>query len=391
MNTTQSFSSIKWKLEGDAPLWTLYFIFTILICPLVIYSSTNILGYRNNNSNELYLAKQIMFSLLGFVLVYITHKIPLEWLYKKANWVVLLAIIALVFTLFFGIKINDARRWISLGFVTVQTSDFGKIAMIVGLSATLAKFNKELENYTYKETFLKVYTIVGFIAGFTFLDNLSTTLMICFNALLIMLVSKVPKRHLLVTVLGAGLLLGTLLLFSEKITFIKRLQTWKNRVENFSAADPEESLQAERAKIAIANGSIFGKGPGNSIQKDFLPHPYSDFVFALIIEEYGIIGAGALMILYLILFFRVLYIIRQTKNLFSVYLGYGLVIMLFLQVIVNMGVCVGIFPVTGQPMPLISLGGSNYVFISITIGLLLNISKNNEKQHGSIVSLENYC
>ena len=313
----------------------------------------------------------------------------------------LLSIPLLVYTLFFGVRLNEGSRWIRLPIIqmTVQTSDLAKLALFMYLSRLLSKKQDVIKDF--KKGFLPVMIPVALICVLIAPANLSTALLIGATSMLIMFIGRVSVKHLLLIV-GVAMI-PVLIFISAAVIHHKqnngeivktethsrlfgRVSTWINRVENFmyggADADDEDNYQVNQAKIAIAKGGWMGVGPGNSEQRNFLPHPYSDFIFAIIIEEYGLAGGIFIMFIYLVFLFRCIRIFKRCPYAFGAFLALAFSFTLVIQALANMAVNVNLFPVTGVTLPLVSMGGSSFIFTCIAIGIILSVATNVEKLEG---------
>jgi cell division protein FtsW len=366
---------LKKYFKGDGVIWAVIVSLSI-ISLLAVYSSTGTLAYRFQQGNTAYfLFKHSSFLFVGLIMVYITHLIPYKFYAALSRLFLIMAIPLLLITLVFGTRINEASRWLSipgLGF-SFQTSDFAKLALIMYLARTLSLKQDNIKDF--KEAFLPSLLPVALVCVLILPANFSTAAILFLTSMVMLFVGRINLKHLLA--LGG---IGVLLLagFITVATLAKsegRIGTWKNRIEAFAGGDGSDNYQVEQAKIAIATGGLLGKGPGNSTQRNFLPHPYSDFIYAIIIEEYGIIGATLVVLLYLILLFRAGVIVKKCDRTFPAFLAIGLTMGLVFQAMVNMAVAVNLFPVTGQPLPLVSMGGSSLLFTSTALGVVLSVSR----------------
>ncbi len=401
------FKGLVHKTKGDKVIWAAVVVLA-LVSLLVVYSSTGSLAYRLSKSNESYLFKQIVFIAIGMVIIYFLHKVNYNVYSQIARLLFLLSIPLLVYTLFFGVKLNEGSRWIRLPIIqmTVQTSDLAKLALFMYLSRLLSKKQDVIKDF--KKGFLPVIIPVGLICILIAPANLSTALLIGATSMLIMFIGRVSTKHLLM-VIGAALI-PVMILISAAVIHHKqnngeivkaeshsrlfvRVGTWINRVENFmyggADADDEDNYQVNQAKIAIAKGGWMGVGPGNSEQRNFLPHPYSDFIFAIIIEEYGLIGGLFITFIYLVFLYRCIRIFRRCPYAFGAFLALALSFTLVIQALSNMAVAVNLFPVTGVTLPLISMGGSSFIFTCIAIGIILSVATNVEKLEGNVQPVVN--
>jgi len=402
------FKGLGQKTRGDKVIWAAVVVLA-LVSLLVVYSSTGTLAYRLSKSNESYLFKQVVFIAIGIMIIYFLHKVNYKIYSQVARLIFLLSIPLLIYTLFFGVRLNEGSRWIRLPIIqmTVQTSDLAKLALFMYLSRLLSKKQDTIKDF--KTGFLPVIIPVALICILIAPANLSTALLIGATSLLIMFIGRVSTKHLLMTI-GVAMIPVIILIFSAMIhhkqnngeiikaeshsKLFARVNTWINRVENFmygggADADDEDNYQVNQAKIAIAKGGWLGVGPGNSEQRNFLPHPYSDFIFAIIIEEYGLIGGMFITFIYLVFLFRCIRIFRRCPYAFGAFLALALSFTLVIQALANMAVNVNLFPVTGVTLPLISMGGSSFIFTCIAIGIILSVATNVEQLEGKTALASN--
>ena len=381
----------KRYIKGDKVIWMVILLLSV-ISLLAVYSSSGSLAFaRRGGNTSYYLIKQFVLLMLGFFIIIVVHIIPYRYYSRLSQAFLYLAVPLLVITLFTGESINHARRWISVpgtGF-TIQPSDFAKLALIMYLARMLSVKQKQISDY--KGTFLPMLVSVALICALIMPANLSTAFIVFGTCIILMFIGRIPLKYISLFLIGGAIVFSSFLAISLALNKEGRIGTWKNRIEAyFSDEETIENYQVNRAKIAIVDGGLIGKGPGNSIQKNYLPHAYSDFIFAIIIEEYGVAGGFFVLILYLWLLFRAGAIVRKCSRSFAAFLAIGLTIGLVLQAMVNMAVAVNLFPVTGQTLPLVSMGGSSILFTSVTIGIILSVSwgveeenrKDNVKQGG---------
>ena len=367
-------------LKGDPIIWGVIIVLSIFSL-LAVYSSTSTLAMHKMGGNSLYyLIRHGVILAFGIMIIFITHLVHYKYYSKLSQLLIGIAVILLILTLFLGTNFNQATRWLTLpglGF-TIQTSDFAKLALIMYIARVLSMKQGEIKSF--KEAFLPVIIPVVIICVLILPANLSTAALIFGISLLLMFIGRISMKHLLASGGVAILLLALFIAIGTLVEKEGRINTWKNRIENYFEEGGEESYQSQQAKIAIATGGLFGKNPGKSVQRNFLPNPYSDFIYAIIVEEYGlIIGGIPILLAYLFLLFRAGVIVRKCDRTFPAFLAIGLTLMIVVQAMVNMAVAVGIFPVTGQTLPLVSMGGSSMLFTSIAFGIILSISRNLDK------------
>ncbi|MGZ3862899.1 MAG: FtsW/RodA/SpoVE family cell cycle protein [Bacteroidia bacterium] len=363
-------------IKGDRVIWVVVLLL-FLISVLVVYSSSNALAQKSKGGNtEYFLIKHGLMCMMGLVIMYLVHKFNYKIFSRLSQIGLIASVPLLLFTLFKGVSAGEARRWLEIPGIglSFQTSDFAKLALIVYVARVLTVKQNELGDF---KTILKSIILpVSVICALIFPANFSTAALIFFTCLLIMFVGRVPLKFIGAIVgscLLAGILFGTVIYVKPDI--MRRGATWKARIESFVSGDSQSNYQSEQAKIAVARGVGFGVGPGNSTQRNFLPQAASDFIFAIIIEEYGTLMGLILLFLYLILFFRAIRILRKAEKTFGGLLAVGISFSLVFQAMINMAVAVNLFPVTGQPLPLVSMGGTSIWFTSIAIGIVLSVSR----------------
>jgi len=397
-------SQLALRTRGDKFIWAIV-VLLALISVLVVYSATGSLAYKmNKGNNEIYLFKQLAFMLVGLVIIYFLHRVNYS-IYSRIAWILFLtAIPFLIYTYFFGAKINEGSRWVKLPIInmTVQTSDYARLALFMYISRVLSRKQEVIKDF--KLGYLPVIIPVAIICVLIAPANLSTALLTGATSLLLMFIGRVSTKHILLTILIAAIPVGLLISVAvlthnktkqdtETVTETEkkgkyegmgRVGTWVKRVQDFIYLKNDEMpYQVQQSKIAIANGGIIvGLGPGNSRQRNFLPHCYSDFIFAIIIEEYGLLGGAFIMFVYLVFLFRGIRIFRKCPYAFGAFLALGLSFTLVIQALANMAVSVNIVPVTGVTLPLVSMGGSSFLFTCMSIGIILSVARNVEITEG---------
>jgi cell division protein FtsW len=350
----------------------------------------------------MYLFKQLSFTMLGLVIVFFLHRMNYTVFTKVASILFLLSIPLLLYTLFFGTRINEGSRWIKLPVInlTLQTSDLAKLALFMYISRLLSRKQEVIKDF--KTGFLPIVIPVLIICALIMPANLSNALLTGATALLLMFIGRVSFKHIALTILVALIPISIIVMIAvithtnttadvtgkkaiaEKMKSVGRFGTWVGRVQDFLYAnDKDIPYQVQQANIAIANGNVFmGLGPGNSRQRNFLPQAYNDFIFSIIIEEYGLLGATFIVFVYLLFLFRCIRIFRRCPYAFGAFLALGLSFTLVIQALANMAVNVHLLPVTGVTLPLISMGGSSYLFTCASIGIILSVARNVEQLEG---------
>lgn len=376
--------AIQNRIKGDKIIWLVVIILSV-VSVLAVYSSTGTLAYKYQGGNtEYYMIKHLIILMFGLVLMYLAHLVKYSYYSRIFQIVLWIAIPLLLLTLVFGVNVNEAQRFLKLplGF-TFQTSDLAKLALIIYLARLLTKRQENIQDF--RHAFIPIILPVLLVCFLILPANFSTAAILFATSLVLMFIGRVPFKYM-ISLVGSGIVLLIIffILAGYYPDLLPRLSTWKSRIENFQSSKSEDFYQVEQAKIAIAKGGVFGKMPGNSEQRNFLPHPYSDFIYAIIIEEYGLIGGIILVFLYMILLFRAVKIVTKCPRNFGAFLTIGLAFSLVFQAMINMGVAVNLLPVTGQTLPLISMGGTSLWFTSIAIGIILSVSKeieNNPETH----------
>ena len=384
------------RTKGDKVIWAIVILLT-MVSILVVYSSIGSLAYKMNKSTESYLFKQVGFIALGVLIIYFAHRVNYTIYSRVATILFLISIPLLFYTLKFGSSINEANRWIKLPVInmTFQTSDLAKLALFMYMSRQLSRRQNIIKDF--KKGFLPLIVPVIIICALIAPANLSTALLIGGIALMLMFMGRVRLRHILLVV-GSALIPLIILVslathYYDKETHTSkdlptvltfgRMSTWIKRVQDFMYADKTDaSYQVQQAKIAIAKGGWLGRGPGKSEQRNFLPHPYSDFIYAIIIEEYGLVGGAIIILIYLLFLFRSIRIFQRCPYAFGAFLAVALSFTLVIQAMVNMAVNVNLFPTTGVTLPLVSMGGSSLWFTCFAIGIILSVARNVEQMEG---------
>jgi cell division protein FtsW len=366
------FTWIRYNIKGDKWIWLIAVILSI-ISLLSVYSATGSLAYQKMGGNtEYYLFKHFLLIILSFIAMWFAHKLDYKY-YSKISIIAMYISLPLLFVTYqFGLNINEASRWINIPIINqaFQPSDLAKLSLIIYLSSVLSKSQYDLDNI---KSLIKPFLWIGIICLFIALTNLSTSIILGLTSILLMFIARVKIKYLAVLVLFIS--------FGATIALItgQRGKTAISRTEDF-IYKKNIPFQLEQAYIAVSTGGLFGKGPGKSNQKNFLPQSYSDFIYAIIIEEYGLLMGISVLLLYLILLYRGLYTFLKSERPFGGLLSAGLSFYLVIQAITNMSVVVGLLPVTGITLPLISMGGTSQLFTGITLGIILSISRHNSME-----------
>jgi cell division protein FtsW len=345
----------------------------------------------------------VAFIVLGIGIIYFAHRVNYVIYSKIAQLLFLLSIPLLIYTLFFGLSMNEGSRWIRLPIIgmNLQTSELAKLALFMYLARLISKKQDVIKDF--KKGYLPLIIPVGIICMLIAPANLSTALLLGASCMLLLFIGRARTKHLLLTV-GVVLVPVLFLIIAAVIGHSRsndesaevkkeagskltaRVDTWISRVEHFiyggKSADDDDAYQVNQAKIAIAKGGFLGVGPGNSTQRNFLPQAYNDFIYPIIIEEYGLVGGAFIVFVYLVFLFRSIKIFRRCPFAFGAFLALGLSFTLAIQAIANMAVSVNLFPVTGVTLPLVSMGGSSFLFTCLSIGIILSVARNVEQLEG---------
>jgi cell division protein FtsW len=372
-------------MKGDRVIWSVVLVLA-LISLLGVYSFTRSLAYKMDKDSAFYLRKHLSFLVVGLAIIYFVHRVNYTKFARLSVLAYAISVPLLLYTLVNGAKINGGARWIKIygTGLTFQTSDFAKLVLFMFLARLLSIKQDTIKDF--KKGFLPVLIPVGLTCALIAPANLSTALMLGATCCILFFIGRVQLKH--IGMLAAAGIVGIALLFMvSKVTGIGRAATWEKRIADFrgggkSGDKKEEVFQVQQAKIAIANGGIIGRGPGHSLQRDYLPEAYSDFIFSSIIEEYGLIGGTVLILLYLTFLWRSIILFRRCPYAFGAFLAVGLSITLVFQAMLNMAVNVHLVPVTGLTLPMVSMGGSSIWFTSIAIGIVLSVSRYVDEMEG---------
>ena len=354
-------------------------LFLGLISLLAVYSSISSLAFKREGGSTLhFLVKHGFFLATGGVIMFYASRLKYSMYSRLSQLAIGVVAVLLLLTLVLGSNINDASRWITIPIInqTFQTSDLAKLVLVVYLARMISKHQGN--EWSLRDVIVRLMVPVGVICGLILPANFSTAALLFALCMVIMFVGEVPMKWLLSIV---GLAVGSflaLVMVNEALglDLLPRVETWEKRISSFGEVDHEANYQVEHAKIAIASGGLFPNGPGSGASRNWLPHPYSDMIYAFIIEEYGsILGGLGLLLLYLILLFRAVRIAGRCEKQFGALVAVGLSLMLVLQAMVNMAVAVNLVPVTGQPLPLVSMGGTSVWFTCLAIGIVLSVSR----------------
>ncbi len=364
-------------LKGDRVIWMVCLLLG-LISVLAVYSSISSLAYKYTEGNTVYyLFKHGIMLGTGFLIMYFVHRVQYRYFSRLSQIAIYFAALLLLLTLVLGVNLNDASRWIRIPIINqnFQTSDFAKIALIAYVARMLTLRREHF--HSFKEGLLPILIPIAVICGLILPANFSTAAMLFMVCVTLLFVGGIPIKHLLgmfgIAVAGFAMLLLLSFTFPD---LLPRVETWKTRLTSFESGDSEANYQVEHAMMAIQAGGIIPGGPGSGDSRNYLPHPYSDMIYAFVIEEYGsIIGGCGLLLLYIIFLYRALRTSRMCERSFGSLLVIGLSFLIVFQAFINMGVAVGLLPVTGQPLPMVSMGGTSIWFTCLAVGMILSVSR----------------
>ncbi|MBR6176544.1 MAG: FtsW/RodA/SpoVE family cell cycle protein [Bacteroidales bacterium] len=369
--------------KGDKWIWSCFLVL-LGVSLMFIHSTTGSLEYHRHNTPVHYLISQSVFVIGAILVALVMSNISYKKLFNLANFLLGTSVLLLLITLIFGDATNDAKRWLHIPIIdqTIQTSDLAKICLTIFVAKTMATHQRDDEDIKKGAIISAIATAI--VCVLILPANLSTALLIGITTVVLLIITRVKIKHILIVGSCAALigLLGVMAL--GKTGTLKRAETWVNRIEAFVQNDDtktkKDNFQAEQAKIAISRGGLIGQGSSASMQKNVLPHPYSDFIFASIIEERGLIAGLFIIAMYIVLMHRSVITAKYQSSSFPAFLCIGLALNIVLQAISNMIVAVNLMPVTGQPLPMISMGGTALIISSVSVGIILNISRYSEQE-----------
>ncbi len=365
---------IKAELRGDRTIWMIIALLSIFSI-LAVYSASSTVAWQHRNGNTTgYLLSHLVRLGFGLVLVYLCHLLHYRQYQRMAPYLILVTVPLLGLTLFLGMEINDANRWLQipgLG-VSFQTSEFAKIALIIYIARELTRKQDYIRSF--KDAFLPIIVPVLIVCGMIAPANLSTAALLFATCIALMYMGRVSIQYILLLAVLGLVVFAFLVALGRLEPDLVRVETWYSRLDEF-VHNADGGYQVQQAKIAIANGGIFGVGPGNSIARNFLPYAYADFIYAIICEEYGMVGGLVLMTLYVLLFLQTVKLVTNSPKAFGSFLAIGLSLLITVQALGNMAVNVNLLPATGLNLPLISMGGTSMLFTCIALGMILSVSK----------------
>ncbi len=362
------------ELKGDRTIWMIIAVLG-LFSILAVYSASGWEAWRSRGGDTtIFLVKHMVMMAFGFVIIYLCHLLHYRQYQRMAAMMILLAIPLLVFTLAFGRNINEATRWISVAGFSFQPSEFAKLALIIYIARELTR--KQDYITSFKDAFMPILVPVLIVCGLIAPSNLSTAAVLFATCILLMFIGRVSWKYIfLLAMLGVVVLVG-LIAIGKLYPHLElvRVDTWVSRLNEFANVE-DGGYQVQQAKIAIAKGGIIGNGPGNSVIRNFLPYAHADFIYAIICEEYGLLGGTVILVLYVLLFLRNVKLVTRSPKAFGAFLAIGLSLLLTVQALANIAVNVNLVPATGLTLPLISMGGTSLLFTCISLGMILSVSK----------------
>jgi cell division protein FtsW len=375
------------NLKGDRGIW----VIVALLClasVLAVYSSTGTIAFKYNGGHaEIHLIKHTVIAMVGILLCYMCYSTHYSVYSKLAPILLVASIPLLLYTMFFGPEINDARRWISIPGIglSFQTSDIASIALIMYIARSLAMKQEVIKDF--KSAFLPLMVPVIVICGLIAPNNLSTALLLFLTSMTLMFIGRVHMKYIFMLV-GLGVLfLTVLVLLGQIFPDAVRVSTWTSRVGEFFN-DSDGGYQIQQAKIAIADGGWFGVGPGLSTQRNYLPYSYADFIYAIICEEYGLLGGLLIIFLFVLLFLKCTSIVTRSPKTFGALLAMGLCLNIVIQAFANIAVSVNLVPVTGLTLPLVSKGGTSMLITCMAFGMILSVSRFIEQAASDVGKVE---
>lgn len=381
--------TIAAKLQGDRNIWLVIALLSFFSV-LAVYSSTGTLAFKYKGGNtEFYLLKHVGILLASIGVMFFCHRVSHDRYRQLAPFLMIACLPLLLYTLVFGQELNDAARWITIPVINLsfQTSDMAKLALIIYVARVISVRQDRIKDF--KAAFLPVIVPILATCGLIAPADLSSALMLFSTCLIIMFVGRVDLKYIGLLILIGIVCLSLLIIIGQFAPDVVRIETWTSRVTDF-VTNSEGPYQIQQAKIAVAEGGWLGLGPGNSMQRNFIPHPYSDFIFAVILEEYGLIGGAFILCLYVVLFLRCVRLVTQSPKAFGAILAFGLCLSIVLQALTNMAVTVHLLPVTGLPLPLLSMGGTSLIFTSVALGIILSVSRSIESNNLQTVAHESH-
>ncbi|MEM9525192.1 MAG: FtsW/RodA/SpoVE family cell cycle protein [Bacteroidota bacterium] len=370
---------IATELRGDRVIWAIIVLLAI-ISMASVFSSASFLAYKERGGAiSYYLIKHGLFLGFGMLIIYICHLLAYTKFSRWAPGLLVVAFFILGLTMWLGVDINNARRWLKIPFVglTFQGSEFAKLALIIFVARSIGSKQDVIKDF--KEAFLPIILPVIGVCMLIAVNDLSSALMLFLICILMMIVGRVALQYIVMLILLGIMVFSLMVMIGARYpNLIPRATTWENRIETFfnpDMATADERWQITKAQIAIANGGIIGVGPGNSTQRNYVPSAHADFIYSIIVEEYGAIGGILVIGLYVLLFFRIVRLVTKSSKAFGAMVAFGIGLALLLQAFFNIAVNLDLVPVTGITLPMISMGGTSVLFTCVSFGIILSVSK----------------
>ena len=383
-------NSIYHNLRGDRSIWFIVAVLAVFSI-LAVYSASGSMAFKYHDGNTTYyLVRQILFIAAGLGLMYVCYLLHYMQYARFAPVLLIIAVPLLLYTVGFGTQFNSARRWITVPWIdqTFQTSDFAKLALIIFIAKSLSVKQDFIKDFN--SAFVPLIIPIVLVCGLIALPDASTAILLFTTCMLMMFVGRVSLKYIALLIIIGIAVTSIIIIIGKFFPDLGRVTTWIARIQAYvdPTADPNGMYQITQSKIAIANGGWFGVGPGNSMQKDFLPSAYADFIYAVICEEYGLVGSFVILALYVWLLFRCISIVTKCPKAFGAILAMGLCLNLVIHAMANMAVSVHLVPVTGLTLPLVSMGGTSVLFTCVSLGVILSVSKYVEEARLQQVELE---
>lgn len=361
-------------MKGDRVIWMILAVLA-LFSILAVYSATGSLAYKMRGGNtEAYLIRHGFILMLGLIVAYLAYSVNYMRYKFIAPWLLLISVPLLIYTLGFGEEINNARRWIEVPFIglTFQTSDFARMALILFVAREITRHNDYIKDFN--KAFVPIILPILLVCGLIAPSDLSTSIMLFFTTVLMMFIGRVDLKYIVLLLILGVIVFAALVGIGRMFPDFVRVETWSSRIKEF-ITDPDGGYQVMHSKIAIASGEWIGKGPGNSAMRNYLPAPYSDFIYAIICEEYGLVGGFFIMAMFILLLIRTTVLVTKSTKQFGAMMALGLCLSMVVQALANMAVSVNLVPVTGLTLPVVSMGGTSVLFSCLSIGIILSVSR----------------
>ncbi len=375
------------NLKGDRSIWLIVLLLS-LFSLMIVYSTSGSFVYKYNTTfgTEYYLVRQMAFIGAGMFLMYTAYRLHYMVYAKLAPILMVIAVPLMLYTALFAPEVNDASRWIKIPILelTFQTSDFARIALILWVARALALKQDYIKSF--KDAFLPIIAPIVLFSAMIAPSNLSTAALLFLTCFLMMFIGRISLKYVFLLMLLGALVFGGIFVLGQHFPEHFRVETWMSRINAFLYSDG--SYQAIQSKIAIAEGGLFGVGPGNSVQRNFLPYAYADFIYAIICEEYGFFGGIILLFIYLWLLIRAISLVTRCPKTFGAMLAIGLTLNIVITAFANMAVSVKLVPTTGLTLPLISMGGTSFLFTCLSLGIILSVSRYVEQAYEEKKNLE---